>query len=411
LSLIKNWRPISLLPCFYKVISRAVNNRLKLFNDKFCSRAQKGFTSSRQIQEVILNINQSIGFCNAHNISAALVSVDLAKAFDTILHGYVRETFKFFNVGENFLDIMDTIGTGRYAQILLSDNKPSRKFQLNTGRPQGDTPSPISFNVGEQILLFKLELDPEIRSVYSFADVPCNNFPILQEEIPPSYRYESNAETDKIDAFADDANAITVMELSSLTRLKKILNDFGEISGLLCNFDKTAVMHIGNTDTNIDFFQETGFELVTQIKLLGFYLNKHGLMSDTMFNKARTNICTIITQWSRFKLSLAGRINIYKNLLLSQLGYYGSIVSPTPVYLESINNIMINFVTGGKRVSKDRLFVDTNKGGLGLINIKTFFLGLQASWVTKAYSSTRDNWRVDLHSITSGLLHCKPRFY
>jgi Reverse transcriptase (RNA-dependent DNA polymerase) len=46
---IRNWQPISLLNCFYKVISRAINNRLKTFNDKITSRAQKGFTSSRQL--------------------------------------------------------------------------------------------------------------------------------------------------------------------------------------------------------------------------------------------------------------------------------------------------------------------------------------------------------------------------
>jgi hypothetical protein len=192
------------------------------------------------------------------------------------------------------------------------------------------------------------------------------------------------------------------MEIGSLNRLKQILNDFGVISGLLCNFDKTAVMHIGNTDANTDFFQETGFELVQQVKLLGFIIDKNGLLSDEMFRKARANICSIITQWSRFRLSLPGRIGIYKNLLLSQLGYYGSIVSPSDVYLESINSIMTNFVTGNKKVSKDRLFLDPNQGGLGLINIKTFFSGLQSGWVQKSYMSTRDNWRVDLHNMSCG---------
>ena len=41
-SKIKNWRPISLLNCIYKIISKAVNNRLKLIVDTITSRAQKG---------------------------------------------------------------------------------------------------------------------------------------------------------------------------------------------------------------------------------------------------------------------------------------------------------------------------------------------------------------------------------
>jgi hypothetical protein len=40
---IKNWRPISLLSCLYKVLSRALNNRLKKARSYIFSRAQKGF--------------------------------------------------------------------------------------------------------------------------------------------------------------------------------------------------------------------------------------------------------------------------------------------------------------------------------------------------------------------------------
>ncbi len=40
---IKNWRPISLLSCLYKAISRALNNRLKKASGYIFSRAQKGF--------------------------------------------------------------------------------------------------------------------------------------------------------------------------------------------------------------------------------------------------------------------------------------------------------------------------------------------------------------------------------
>ena len=40
-SMIKNWRPISLLSCFYKVVSKAVNRRLDRVIDKLTSLNQK----------------------------------------------------------------------------------------------------------------------------------------------------------------------------------------------------------------------------------------------------------------------------------------------------------------------------------------------------------------------------------
>jgi Reverse transcriptase (RNA-dependent DNA polymerase) len=42
-SKLNNWRPISLLSNFYKIISRAINNRLNKIVNRICSRAQKGY--------------------------------------------------------------------------------------------------------------------------------------------------------------------------------------------------------------------------------------------------------------------------------------------------------------------------------------------------------------------------------
>jgi len=74
-SQIKNWRPISLLSNFYKIISRMVNNRLKKVTDRVLSRSQKGFNRSRQIQEVIINSMETMDFCKRNNIKGAMVSV------------------------------------------------------------------------------------------------------------------------------------------------------------------------------------------------------------------------------------------------------------------------------------------------------------------------------------------------
>jgi hypothetical protein len=46
-SQIKNWRPISLLSNFFKIISRTVNNRLKKVTDQFLSRSQRDGWLSR----------------------------------------------------------------------------------------------------------------------------------------------------------------------------------------------------------------------------------------------------------------------------------------------------------------------------------------------------------------------------
>ena len=63
-----NWWPISLLSNFYKIISRAINNRLKIISNRILSRAQKGFNQQRQIQEAIINTLETIDYCKRENI-------------------------------------------------------------------------------------------------------------------------------------------------------------------------------------------------------------------------------------------------------------------------------------------------------------------------------------------------------
>jgi hypothetical protein len=53
--------------------------------------------------------------------------------------------------------------------VWYEDGTISESFDLGTGRPQGDGPSPLQYNMGEQIVLLKIELDPEIASVFQHA--------------------------------------------------------------------------------------------------------------------------------------------------------------------------------------------------------------------------------------------------
>ena len=83
--------------------------------------------------------------------------------------------------------MMNTIGTNRTACIGYEDGSLSERFDLGTGRPQGDTISPIQFNIGEQILILKIELDPTIRSIFWNCPIPRNRF-----QVSGSYRLNEN---------------------------------------------------------------------------------------------------------------------------------------------------------------------------------------------------------------------------
>ena len=49
----------------------------------------------------------------------------------------------------------------------------------------------------------------------------------------------------KITAMADNANCLLLLEEGTLKQVKSVLEQFGKISGLCCNIEKTVLIPVG----------------------------------------------------------------------------------------------------------------------------------------------------------------------
>jgi hypothetical protein len=136
------------------------------------------------------------------------------------------KVYKFYGFGDRIRKWLATIGTGRNAQVILANDELSLAFQLEKGHAQGDSPSPFLYNMAAQICIWKIELDPGIKSVYSLDLRNPDPDPGRGQDPEPGqnpvpitvqvFENESNRETDKNESFADDANNFTVLKLESL---------------------------------------------------------------------------------------------------------------------------------------------------------------------------------------------------
>jgi hypothetical protein len=181
---IKNWRPISLLNCFYKCISRVFANRLKKYIEKLCPRAQKGYSNNRYCQEVLIGVVETIEKCNWEKKKGGVLSLDIKKAFDSLSHSYLESVFKFYNFGPNICKWLKLMATNRKACIVLDDGSVTIFFDLERGNAQGDTLSPFLFMLGYQILLMKLDLNLQIEGLLERVEIPENH------PVPPPYLKE-----------------------------------------------------------------------------------------------------------------------------------------------------------------------------------------------------------------------------
>ena len=172
--------------------------------------------------------------------------------------------------------MLETVGRNRKAAIILDDGQLSRQISLETGRPQGENLSPGQYNIGNQIMLFRIELDPNVASVFQHFMSPLYPFPLSQNnaKVNEKFNNQSNRETDKVEGFADDTSTTTDCSEKTVTSIKNILVDFSHISGLKCNFDKTLVIPVGLNPIVPDLLQNCGFRVDTEFKLLGMTIDQ-----------------------------------------------------------------------------------------------------------------------------------------
>nr|GFA00972.1 RNA-directed DNA polymerase, eukaryota [Tanacetum cinerariifolium] len=96
---VKDYRPISLIGCQYKIVGKILANRLSMVMDKLISKEQPAFIRDCQILDGPMILSEVIQWCNRKRKKSMIFEVDFKKAFDSvrwdfldmILHSLVLE--------------------------------------------------------------------------------------------------------------------------------------------------------------------------------------------------------------------------------------------------------------------------------------------------------------------------------
>jgi hypothetical protein len=124
----------------------------------------------------------------------------------------------------------------------------------------------------------------------------------------------------------------------NLFRVKCILEEFGNLSGLICNVEKTMILPIGDIDQIDPRIANLGFSIVDNLTILGLKIDKMGTTNDNYLD-ILSKIKKQISIWRPFNLSLPGRINIAIN-------YLGCFLPMSDEVLADNDNTIVDFVKG-----------------------------------------------------------------
>lgn len=155
-----DFRPISLCNVNYKIVTKALANRMKSFLNSVISESQSAFIQGKLISDNIIIGHESINAIKNNKFNwgkMAAIKLDISKAYDRVEWIYLREIMikLGFNISWVTL-IMNCILTTNF-YILINGEKKGN-FRSGKGLRQGDPLSPYLFLIvtkGLSQLIFK----------------------------------------------------------------------------------------------------------------------------------------------------------------------------------------------------------------------------------------------------------------
>ena len=143
---LSNYRPISVLPCFSKILERIVYNRTVKFLDQnnILGRYQYGFRSNYSTSMALTDIANKIVDTFEENSFLIGVFVDLSKAFDTINHNIMLAKLQYYGFRGVAYSWFNSYLSNRY-QCTKYKSCISELKKILCGVPQGSLLGPLLF--------------------------------------------------------------------------------------------------------------------------------------------------------------------------------------------------------------------------------------------------------------------------
>ena len=302
-----DFRPISLLIAFSKIIEKIVAKQMKeyLIKNNLLDKYQSAYRALHSTTSALVEITDNIYKSLDNSLITILVLLDYSKAFDCANHKLIQAILKALGFKNSSLIWISSYLSGRSQQV-TTDKGDSTWIELLNGVPQGSILGPLLFTI----------LVSDISNEVNFC---------------------------KYHLYADDTQLYITGKVSEIVKLIKNLNadleriaGFSENNCLRLNEGKSVYIIIGSKQ-NITKINELELPEITinnkSIKRETTVRNLGIIFDETMSWDSEINKC-ISTGYCKLKqayrcknfLNIKSKKVIVQSYLLSQFNYSGIIL-------------------------------------------------------------------------------------
>jgi hypothetical protein len=341
-------RPITLLCCDYRIMSKAFNDRLNPVMGEVIESSQLA-TGEKEVNILTgaYDIIAAVDYVNKKKKPAFIASYDMVKAYDRASVRFVLLVMERMGFPEEFRRWVSMMHDNATTCLVLPSGL-SRTIKVMFSFRQGD---PIAMN------LYILQLEPFLRLLRrTLTGLTITNFKLVDE------------------SYCDDVETLGE-DVRDLVKFDEVMHKFEMTSGaILSRNKKSKVMGIGRWEGKQDWPEEVRYlKVVTEMKIFGFTIcSSYQQTLEKTWARVLRGFEKVLFSWQSRQLeTLAQRVEVAKTFALSKL-YYVAQVLPLPAKIsKKINSSLSKFIFRGRheRLRLDELENSSEDGGLGLPNI------------------------------------------
>ncbi|XP_055962295.1 uncharacterized protein LOC130015681 [Mercurialis annua] len=364
-----HFRPISLCNVLYKIVSKAIANRLRMVLDSIIDSAQSAVVPGRQIID-----NALIGFECIHVIKNSrkkkdgmmALKLDMSKAYDRVEWIFVEQMMRKLGFRDQWISkVMRCVSSVQFSFLLNGSVKG--KIRAERGLRQGDPLSPYLFLICAQGLssMINSAVNKKLISGIKFGD-GCHISHLF---------------------FADDSLLFCKANSQECSLIKEILQVYSKASGQVINMEKSALSFGKGTRPETREEIKSIFN-VPEVKCHEKYLglpSSVGRCKGNSFQSIKDRIWQKLNDWKSSLFSGGGKDVLIRAVVQAIPTYFMNCFKFPKSLIDAIERLCNKFWWGSSDVAKRIHWAKWNllcrskcKGGLGFRDLECFNKSLLA---------------------------------